>query len=398
MNKFTCFRLAATTALVLTACQPRPLPGGTPPASAVQLVVRTQNGSSTFTHTGELIPYNYVITNTGTAPLAGPVSVMDAPRQVTCPELNTVGNLDNNLDLNETIVCLALHTVTQEDVSAGSITNLATATVGGVTSNQAGITLTLDTGQSPGGLQLAIAANPPSYSQIGQAITYSYVITNSGSSPVGPTQFMISHDRLGAPFPCGPSNITLVPYESLACSAIYSITQADMSQASLTSSATASGGGQTSAAIPVTITNLNLADTPPAEATPSATLASAGTLPAPTGVPPIRISFRAGETTTTRIGVVNPNETVRYVLYAVEGQVLSINLTAPGNEVAIAVYDPMGGALKALDTTSTWTTTVTLAGEYVIDIVSIAGAASKSYTLQVGLSPSAVATSETSQP
>jgi uncharacterized repeat protein (TIGR01451 family) len=95
------------------------------------LTVETRNGSDTFTRTGEVIDFNYVITNTGTARLAGPALVTDTPRQITCPEINTVGNGDIYLDQNETITCTASYTITDVDVSTGSV-SLATANVGGL--------------------------------------------------------------------------------------------------------------------------------------------------------------------------------------------------------------------------------------------------------------------------
>jgi spore germination protein YaaH len=109
--------------------------------------------------------------------------------------------------------------------------------------------------------------------------------------------------------------------------------------------------------------------------------------PTPTGTttPLQRITIDPGQTTASRIGIVNPNETIHYVLGATPGQVLSITLTATVNEVAIGVKGPTGLTLKQLDATQTWSTTIVDGGDYFIDIASILGSSSKSYTLNVSL-------------
>jgi hypothetical protein len=85
---------------------------------------------------GNLISYDYLVTNTGNVSLAGPVSVDDDKTPVICPALTTVGNLDTLLNPGESITCTADYSVTADDVVAGSVTNTATALAGGVFSNQ----------------------------------------------------------------------------------------------------------------------------------------------------------------------------------------------------------------------------------------------------------------------
>lgn len=261
-------------------------------------------------------------------------------------------------------------------------------------------------------LQLEITAYPQTYARAGQVITYSYRITNTGTATLGPAQFIIRDDRLGPPFSCGPANITLAPNQNLICSAVYTITQADISRVKLTNKATASGGGQTSAVATATITNQNnpsVSATPTATLAirtpvgPTATLAVPGTMSMPTsgtpvgptsditGVPPLRISFGPGETTAAQIGIVNPKETIVYVVSAVQGQLFTVKLTAPANALAIGVTGPTGLAVKALDENLVWSTSIANAGDYWITIASLVDT-STSYTLEVGLSPALTAT------
>lgn len=510
MNKLIRTFLSSTLLLVLSACFPAP-PTQPIIAGSLKLEVRTQNGATTFSRVGEDINYLYVVHNSTGSPLQGPVTITDGTRQIVCPPLNTVGNLDATLDVEEEIVCPYLHRITDSDFNTGSVTNLATATVGGVTSNQTGITLTRAQSSV---LTLAKAANPTSYGQVGEQINYSYTITNLGTTPLGPTQFVISDNKLTGPFNCGPADTTLAPQQPINCAAPapYVITQADMSAPNVTNSATATGAGQTSAPATVAITNRTF-PTPTSPITPTATLATGTTcnltpgntcqhqvakgewlmqisrcygvrlsdlvaanrqiadpnviLPSmivtvpnvgsatkpfgppcvifvpvvsgdtwaslaqkhnanetvlrlanpgglvvgqqariplnsalapampgatatPTGTvvttPVQRITIPAGQTSVPLAGVVNPMQSVSYVITAVQGQVLSVGLTGIANtEATLGVTGPTGLALKTPDGNFNWNTTVTTGGDHTITVTSLIGGSSRTYTLTVGL-------------
>ena len=516
MNKLIRNSLSSIMLLVLSACN---LFG--PPTAAVfensvlRLTVQTQNNVSTFSQAGEIINYQYVITNTGTSKLAGPVFVTDSPRQVNCPGLNTVGNQDIYLDQNETVTCTASYTITPSDVNTGAVINVATATAGGIASNQAGLTLTRGAAAPSSTLKLTKTASSQTYGAADQTITYTYVITNTATTALGPAQFTVSDNKLGAPFNCGPANTTLASNQSVTCSMDYKTTASDMGLANIMNSATASGGGQTSAPATFTVTNLVAppTQTPQAAATitPSSNLTPGSTIKHPvevgewlmqiarcygaslteviaanpqiadpdfilpypqmqevtvprigsvgriygrpcitwhnvqtgdtwaslaqkynadlavlqranpsglvvgksariplnsagaTGVSvtaappsnvtpgatisaPMRITFDPGATTASRIGIINPNERIQYIVTATQGQMLTINLTAPPNEVSLGVNNPNGLALKSPDSNYSWNTAVTTTGDYTINLASVSGTSSKSYTLQVSLS------------
>jgi hypothetical protein len=117
-----------------------------------------------------------------------------------------------------------------------------------------------------------------------------------------------------------------------------------------------------------------------------------------TALPAMRITFDPGQTTASRIGIINPNETIRYLLNAAAGQVLSIKLIAPANEVAIGVNGPTGLALKPLDASYTWNTTITTGGDHTITLIALNGGSSKSYTLEVNLTTPAPTTTSTINP
>jgi len=85
------------------------------------------------------------------------------------------------------------------------------------------------------------------YSGTGEVITLTYVIKNNGNTTLGPAQFTINDSLLGdTALSCGAADTSLAPNELITCTAIYTTTQADVDAGSITSSATASGGGAAS--------------------------------------------------------------------------------------------------------------------------------------------------------
>jgi hypothetical protein len=57
--------------------------------------------------------------------------------------------------------------------------------------------------------------NPLTYNTLGQSITYNYLIRNTGNVTLGPAQFTVADDHIGAPpgtpFNCGTAATTLAP-------------------------------------------------------------------------------------------------------------------------------------------------------------------------------------------
>jgi uncharacterized repeat protein (TIGR01451 family) len=105
-----------------------------------------------FTAAGETINYSYVVSNSGSAVLGGVATVADDKATVSCPSFTTAvlksdgttgGDGDNYLDTNEQITCTAAYSVTAADVTAKSITNVASATISGVTSPTDTVTVQL---------------------------------------------------------------------------------------------------------------------------------------------------------------------------------------------------------------------------------------------------------------
>ena len=180
---------------------------------------------------GGTITYSYDLTNDGKVGLAGPVTVTDDQTLVTCPNVNTVGDLDASLDPGESLICSASHTVTQADLDAGSLTNLATAHAGGIDSNQD--SKTANATQNPE-LTLDKTTTSTGFSALGDSLSYNYNLKNTGNVTLsGP--FMVSDDM--ATVNC-PVTASLVPDASIDCTASHSVTQADLDAGFIKNTAT----------------------------------------------------------------------------------------------------------------------------------------------------------------
>jgi LysM repeat protein len=167
---------------------------------------------------------------------------------VTVPNIGSVGKIYGP-------PCVVMYTVqtgdTWDSIAAKynadptvlKMANSNTLTVGSVIKvpiNSAGATVAVPTTI----LTLATTANPTTYNQAGQVITITYVIKNSGTVNLGPAQFTITDTLFGtAPFNCGAANTSLAPNATVICTAAYNITEANLTVASISNSATASGGG-----------------------------------------------------------------------------------------------------------------------------------------------------------
>ena len=123
---------------------------------------------TTYVKAGDLLHYSYLVTNAGNVTLHDAITVTDDKATVSCPALPAAG-----LAPNASITCTATYIVTQADLDAGSVTNIAYATSGTTTSPTD--TVTVPATQSPA-FTLAKSADPVTYSTVGQIINYSYII------------------------------------------------------------------------------------------------------------------------------------------------------------------------------------------------------------------------------
>src|SRR5262249_35216909 len=121
-------------------------------------------------------------------------------------------------------------------VDSGELANTVTAS-----SNEApdvSTSLSIPIVQTPA-LTLVKSASPLSYDHVGELVTYSYEVTNSGNVTLtGPVT--VTDDRARVP---GPAVVPLAPGDPpVICSATYSVTQADLDAGSVVNTAFATMG------------------------------------------------------------------------------------------------------------------------------------------------------------
>ncbi len=190
---------------------------------------------STYSAVDEVIGYSYLVTNSGNVTISQPITIDDdKSTDEACPATPA------SLAPGESITCTASYTITQSDLDAGSVTNVATATgkdpVGqDVTSNPDDETVTADAAPA---LTLVKTAVPQTYSAVGQVIGYSYEVSNSGNVTIlGPIS--VTDDNVDAVAVCAAGD--LAPLASITCTAQRTVAQADLVAGSIVNVAFATG-------------------------------------------------------------------------------------------------------------------------------------------------------------
>ena len=181
---------------------------------------------STYSAAGDSITYTYVIANTGNTTLGSLSAIDSVEGPVTfSPTLVAPG---------QSATATIVHTVTQADVDAGSITNVATATVtfdGADYTATDTVTVTAD--QAPD-FTFDKSGAPSTYSAAGDSVTYTYVIANTGNTTLGSLSAI---DSVEGPVTFSPTLVA--PGQSATATIIHTVTQADVDAGSITNVATA---------------------------------------------------------------------------------------------------------------------------------------------------------------
>lgn len=206
---------------------------GTPELSIDKTVAEAEYDSTT-----DVLHYSYLVTNSGTLALDGPFTVTDDRFTVTCPPTPAT------LAPTESITCTAEYTVTQADIEAGSITNIASARgfYAGTPVDSPTDTVTINAVQNPeltltkdGVLDMTVV-DPDSQANPGDVINYTLNARNTGNIIL--TNVSISDPLLGT-LSCTPAQpATLDPGAAMACTGSYTIDQDDINAGRVTNTAT----------------------------------------------------------------------------------------------------------------------------------------------------------------
>ncbi|MFT3860586.1 GEVED domain-containing protein [Micropruina sp.] len=265
----------------------------TPVPSAPGLSFEKQAGTPTGSAVGDTIDYSFLLQNTGNVTLTS-VGVSD-------PKVGTVSCPVTELAPGESTTCTATYTLTQADVDAGEVINNATATGTPPTGDPLTPTDTTDTPiASTPSVTLVKSAGAPSGNTAGSTIDYTFLVTNTGNVTL--TSVAVSDPKVGA-VSCPVTE--LAPDESTTCTAMYTLTQADVDAGEVVNTATATGTPPTGD--PVTDDDTV---TTPITSTPSLSLDKQGGTPTGNNAgDTIAYTFvvtNTGNVTLTSVGVADP--------------------------------------------------------------------------------------------
>ena len=206
-------------------------------------IVKTAD-PKTYSEAGDVITYTFEVTNTGNVTLSN-VSVSDP-----LPGLGTISPASATLNPGDSETFTASYTITLADMNAGKVDNTATATgtppTGPAVSDTDSETITAE--QSPA-IRIVKTADPKTYSEAGDVITYTFEVTNTGN-------VTLSNVSVTDPLPglatIIPASVTLNPGDSETFTATYTITLADMNAGKVDNTATATGTPPTGPAVTAT--------------------------------------------------------------------------------------------------------------------------------------------------
>ena len=277
--------VASGTGTSFTLTVPTPGTGQTGPAIVCvftntpltsSLSITKSATPTTVTTVGQTVTYHYTVMNTGQTPLTS-VHVTDTQQTPasgltsgpTCQSLSTptgtCSGSSTSLAVGQSASFTATYTVTQADLDHGSINDSATATgtpPSGPDVTSPPSTATVTATQSPA-LSIVKSAVPASVSTLGQTVTYTFSVKNTGNvdlsavhvtdtqqPPAGSLTSGPTCQSLSSPTgTCSGSSTSLAPGQSASFTATYAVTQADLDHGSINDSATATGTPPTGPAV-----------------------------------------------------------------------------------------------------------------------------------------------------
>ena len=184
---------------------------------------------------GDTITYRITVTNDGSVRVSG-ITVTDTVAG-NSPEDISSGLTTTTLEPGETATVLFTHIVSEQDVLAGHVVNVATATSNENPDVKPGTTDDPTEEQKPG-ISVTKSANKTSGVKQGETIKYTIVVTNTGNvtiSGIDVSDTLVNFSGNDA------NNITLAPGATATITYSYKVTAADVEAGSVVNVATATG-------------------------------------------------------------------------------------------------------------------------------------------------------------
>ncbi len=218
----------------------------------LELTLSMSSNPVMFEQVGETITYTYTVTNTGNLILFDIVVTTEAG-DASCPAAQ--------IEPGASMDCTSIHTVTDTDYQAGSIVvdgfARGVGEVGGYcgcSGQDQGVFATASLEVKPNiifKLSMTKTSDVSTYSELGQQITYTYTIENTGNQDFTET-ISVQDDRLQVTCPEGGTG--LVIGETLVCTGTYTVTVDDLRAGEIMNTAVALAGTVQSDPVSLSIT------------------------------------------------------------------------------------------------------------------------------------------------
>jgi hypothetical protein len=204
------------------ACDDVDTPGDQNPELSIEKVA-TEDG---FSAVDDVIHYTITAQNVGNVTLKGVVVTDDQVDDLDCTPATPV-----DLGPGDKIECTASHTITQDDIDAGSFYNQACVDDTEGPAAQACADVTTPGEQNPA-LEIDKIATESGYNEIGDVIHYTITATNSGNVTLH--DVLVTDPNVGDLL-CTPDNpaTDLAPGDSIVCTATHTIDQGDLDEGSV---------------------------------------------------------------------------------------------------------------------------------------------------------------------
>ena len=227
----------------------------TPVSSAPEITLTKLADQTTDIAVGDVITYTYTAENTGNVTLAD-VSISDVHSGTGTLSAIAPASVAS-LPIGGTAEFTATYTVTQADIDArGAITNTATAAATPPSGTY--VPATADESITPEAfapeLEIVKTADVTSGLTVGDVVTYTYAVTNTGNVTVNNVTVSDAHSGTGALGAISPANVaSLAVGASADFTATYTVTQADIDAGvAITNTATADGAPVGGTLVPAT--------------------------------------------------------------------------------------------------------------------------------------------------
>ncbi|MBT0958703.1 DUF11 domain-containing protein [Alphaproteobacteria bacterium KMM 3653] len=160
---------------------------------------------------GEILNYEYKVTNTGNVRIDGPITIADnlvdsvvPPTPISCPVVTSLEPIGLGPEsAANTVTCSVAYEMTTNDEELGTVVNVASAegSFDGnpVVSDKADAIFPLLADPSLAMTKSVVA--PAGFSEVGDTITYSFTIENDGLAAL-PREIFINDPALGGPISC----------------------------------------------------------------------------------------------------------------------------------------------------------------------------------------------------